>query len=174
MASPPYRSPAGSPPNPHPASLPNPKKRPSLSISSSQPASKRRKSTFHSAVSTPGGSHPLRQTSFPPEESAIDTGGIRSPSIESDFTGITGGKSTVTAGTAAKGKRGRKKKVEGSIRSDAKSKGGEPASVKDGEEGDEEEEDEEGGPDGMVEEGERVDKAKEKEKLAYAQIVPDA
>ena len=73
-----------------------------------------------------------------------------------------------------KGKRGRKKKVEGSIRSDAQSKGGEPASVKDGEEGDEEEEDEEGGPDGMVEEGERVDKAKEKEKLAYVHVFPNA
>jgi len=165
MASPPYRSPAGSPPYPHPASLPNPKKRPSLSLTSNQPSSKRRKSAFPSTVSTPSGSHPLRQTSFPPEESALDAGGARSPSIESDITGLTGGQSVVTAGTGAKGKRGRRKKTEGSVISTAKSKDREGASVKEGEEEDEEDEDE-GASGGMIDEGERIDKAKERERLA--------
>lgn len=50
--------------------------------------------------------------------------------------------------------------------STAKSKGREGASVKEGEEEDEEDEDE-GASGGMIDEGERIDKAKEREKLAY-------
>jgi len=72
----------------------------------------------------------------------------------------------VTAGTGAKAKRGRRKKAEGSVISTAKSKGREGASVKEGEEEDEEDEDE-GATGGMIDEGERIDKAKEREKLAY-------
>ena len=165
MASPPFRSPAGSPPYPNPAALPNAKKRPSLSLAANPGPSKRRKSTFHSSVSTPGGLHPLRQTSFPPEESVISA---RSPSVESDITGVTGGKSNITATLGPK-KRGRKKKIaEGSVRSEGKAKAGtaDGASLKEGDEGDEDE-DEDEGPEGMVDEGERVDKAKEKERLAY-------
>ncbi|KAL8948579.1 MAG: hypothetical protein Q9222_005248 [Ikaeria aurantiellina] len=110
MTSPIYRSPATSPPYPSSSVLPNPKKRPSLSVSSHAPASKRRKPTNASQSSTPATSHPLRQTSFPPEESAIDTG-ERSPSVESN---ITGHQSLMTAGTGKPKpkKRGRKKKTE--------------------------------------------------------------
>ncbi|KAL8936736.1 MAG: hypothetical protein Q9216_004777 [Gyalolechia sp. 2 TL-2023] len=113
MASPPYRSPATSPPYPSSATLPNPKKRPSLSVTSHPPGAKRRKPTNASQASTPATSHPLRQTSFPPEESAIDIG-ERSPSVESDVTGITGRHSVMTSGTHhLKGKkRGRKRKTE--------------------------------------------------------------
>lgn len=116
MASPPYRSPAQSPPYPSSASLPNPKKRPSLSVTSHPPAAKRRKPTNASQASTPAASHPLRQTSFPPEGSAVDIG-ERSPSVESDVTGVTGltgPQSAITFGTRQRKpkKRGRKKKTE--------------------------------------------------------------
>ena len=162
MASPPYRSPAGSPPYPNPAALPNPKKRPSLSLAANPAPSKRRKSTFHSSVSTPGALHPLRQTSFPPEESVFSA---RSPSAETD---LTGGRSSITNALGPK-KRGRKRKAaEESVKSDGKSKARtvDGSSVKEGDEG-EEDDDEDEDPEGIVEEGEKVDKAKEKERLAY-------
>ncbi|PHH65656.1 hypothetical protein CDD81_1742 [Ophiocordyceps australis] len=101
MASPPYAaSPlAMSPPNPSPAPLPN-KKRPSTSLDHTQPSVKRRKpsSLSQSSIQT----HPLRQTSFPPEG--------RSPSI--DATSAVSG-SAVSAGGATRKKRrgGRKSKA---------------------------------------------------------------
>ncbi|KAL8865915.1 MAG: hypothetical protein Q9174_006614 [Haloplaca sp. 1 TL-2023] len=110
MASPPYRSPAGSPPYPSSAALPNPKKRPSLSLTSHQPAAKRRKPTNASQTSTPATSHPLRQTSFPPEESAIDLG-ERSPSVESDGTAHQSVAASATGKPLPK-KRGRKRKSD--------------------------------------------------------------
>ena len=115
MASPPRHSPATSPPY---ISLPNPKKRPIINAPSHPPSAKRRKqSSIHYASSF----HPLRQTSFPPEESAVDAG-ARSPSVESDFTAITGGRSTVTAGTGLKKRRGKGKKREGSVKSGGREK----------------------------------------------------
>ncbi|KAI9655493.1 MAG: hypothetical protein M1829_000636 [Trizodia sp. TS-e1964] len=59
-----------------------PKKRPALSITSS--SSKRRKASFSTTSA-----HPLRQTSFPPEE--IPGSEARSPSVESSIAG-TGSK----------------------------------------------------------------------------------
>lgn len=63
-------------------------------------APKRRKHGAAGSISgsTTSSAHPLRQTSFPPEESAIgeDDTALRSPSVESDFTGIH---SAVTGGT---------------------------------------------------------------------------
>ncbi|CAL8584193.1 hypothetical protein XPA_009797 [Xanthoria parietina] len=110
MASPIYRSPATSPPYPTSASLPNPKKRPSLSVNSHGPAAKRRKPTNASQNSTPATSHPLRQTSFPPDESAIDTG-ERSPSVDSDVTGHQSIMTSATGKPKPK-KRGRKRKTD--------------------------------------------------------------
>ncbi|KAL8687855.1 MAG: hypothetical protein Q9218_006088 [Villophora microphyllina] len=110
MASPIYRSPATSPPYPSSAILPNPKKRPSLSVTSHPPAAKRRKPTNASQSSTPATSHPLRQTSFPPEGSAIDTG-ERSPSVESNITGYRSAMTSVAGKPPAK-KRGRKRKID--------------------------------------------------------------
>ncbi|KAL8681931.1 MAG: hypothetical protein Q9224_006816 [Gallowayella concinna] len=110
MASPTYRPPATSPPYPTSAMLPNPKKRPSLSVTSHSPVAKRRKPTNASQSSTPATSHPLRQTSFPPEESAIDTG-ERSPSVESDATGHQS-VMTSAAGKPKPKKRGRKRKTD--------------------------------------------------------------
>ena len=110
MASPIYRSPATSPPYPASAALPNPKKRPSLSVTSHGPAAKRRKPTNSSQNSTPATSHPLRQTSFPPEESAFDTG-ERSPSVDSEATGRQTIMTSATGKPKPK-KRGRKRKSD--------------------------------------------------------------
>ncbi|KAL9607893.1 MAG: hypothetical protein Q9167_007231 [Letrouitia subvulpina] len=166
MASPPYRSPATSPPYPAHMSLPNPKKRPSLSVSSLPPAAKRRKPTNVSQVSTPGTSHPLRQTSFPPEESAIE----RSPSVESDVTGVTGPQSALTAGGGKpKAKRGRRRKTEdASIVSGGKATAADGGSVtgQAADEGAEEDEDDAEGEDGVVGEKERREKEIEAADLA--------
>lgn len=170
MASPPRLPGAGSPPYSVPSSLPQSKKRPAqgLSIASSIPSAKRRKSTFHSGISTPGGSHPLRQTSFPPEESILDTSAIRSPSVESDNTAVTGNRSIITTATGIKGKRGRKKRSEGSI-GNAKTTtqpGGDGSSAKGGGEDLEEDDDEEEAGEGFVNDDDAVDDITEKENLA--------
>ena len=170
MVSPPRNPGAGSPPYPNPLALPQSKKRTSsgLSISSNMPSAKRRKSTLHSIASTPGGSHPLRQTSFPPEESARDPSVVRSPSVDSDTTAATGARSIATTATALKGKRGRKRKAEGSIISgkNAVRPSVEGNSAKGGGDDAEEEEDDEDGELGLVNQGEVVDKDTEKENMA--------
>lgn len=165
MASPPHRSTTNY------SSLPNPRKRPSLPITSQPPNPKRRKHPSISAASTPATSHPLRQTSFPPEENQHS--GARSASVESDATGVTGGRSVVTPGTGPKKRRrGRRKKRDGSVR-DGSAKDG---SVKEGslksgvKEGEgsvagEEEEEEDDGDEGLEDDGERVDKVAEKKNL---------
>ena len=162
MASPPRQSPATSPPYPPHIPLPNPKKRPSLNISG--PSIKRQKrASIHSAASGATSAHPLRQTSFPPEESAI-AGGERSPSVESDITAVTGGRSVVTAGTVKRGRgRGRKKKAESSVKSAplAKTVDGTRAESEIPE--DEEDDDQMG----VIDDGKYVDAEAEKERLRY-------
>ena len=170
MTSPPRHPGAGSPPYPNPLTLPQSKKRTSsgLSITSNMPSVKRRKSTLHSIASTPGGSHPLRQTSFPPEESAFDPSIVRSPSVDSDTTAATGARSIATTATVIKGKRGRKRKAEGSIISGKNTvrPSVEGTSAKGGGDDAEEEEDDEDGEVGLINQGEVVDKDTEKENLA--------
>lgn len=157
MASPPHRSQIPYPP------ISNPKKRPPLPIGSQAPASKRRKHPSISNASTPGTSHPLRQTSFPPEEAAIDD--TRSISVESDATGVTGGRSIVTAETGAKGgKRGRKKKGEPSVKSGARGADGSLGGQGEGQ-GEEEEEEDVDVDEGLEDDGEKVDKDAEKKNL---------
>lgn len=152
MASPPHRSQTSYPTS-------NPKKRPSLPVNSQAPTSKRRKHPSISTASTPGTSHPLRQTSFPPEEAAIDD--ARSVSVETDATGVTGGRSIATTGAGAKGgKRGRRKKAEASLKSGAR---GPDGSV--GGQGEEEEEDEGDADDGLEDDGEIVDKEADQKNL---------
>ncbi|KAH6658458.1 hypothetical protein BKA67DRAFT_558116 [Truncatella angustata] len=106
MASPPAYSPAGSPPYSS-ASLPASKKRNSTSVDTS--SIKRRKTSVMSATSAVS-AHPLRQTSFPPEES----GGRYSPTYQrspsADNMSLVSG-SQVSAAPAKK-KRGRKSKAE--------------------------------------------------------------
>ena len=164
MASPPYRSPATSPPYPSHVPLPNPKKRHSIGPGPHNP--KRRKASTSSV-------HPLRQTSFPPEESAVDNG-ARSPSVESDFTGATGGRSILSSTTGLKkGGRPRKKigeeSVVGSIAKgpiDGRSATGQPH--EDGAQ-DEEEEDEGEIDEGILDSRGQTDKAADQKKLAYVQ-----
>lgn len=174
MASPPYRSPAQSPPYPSSASLPNPKKRPSISVTSHPPAAKRRKPTNASQASTPATSHPLRQTSFPPEGSAVDIG-ERSPSVESDVTGVTGltgHQSAITSGTQQRKpkKRGRKKKTEeGSVANGGKVAAADAASAA-GNQVEEAEDDEDYADenDGVIGDQEKQQKLKEQADLGYA------
>ncbi|KAH7033638.1 uncharacterized protein B0I36DRAFT_111068 [Microdochium trichocladiopsis] len=111
MASPPPFSPAGSPPYPSHAQLPS-KKRPSgaADLSVQPPKIKRRKPSLISVTSV-GSAHPLRQTSFPPDESQSQVFSPtyqRSPSA--DTMSLVSG-SQVSAAPPKK-KRGRKSKAE--------------------------------------------------------------
>jgi transcription initiation factor TFIID subunit 11 len=162
MASPPYRSPATSPPGPAHAALPNSRKRGPGSIAGTGNTKRRKPSSFSTSSS-----HPLRQTSFPPEE-ALNGAGERSPSVDSDYTAVTGNQS-VAASTIGMKKRGRKKKdgaesvISGKGGADARSKTGAPDEEAEGEEDEEDD-----GIGGVVDEGEqgKVDKAAEKKKIA--------
>ncbi|KAL8655023.1 MAG: hypothetical protein Q9210_001146 [Variospora velana] len=174
MASSSYRSPATSPQYPSSASLPNPKKRPSLSVTSHPPNAKRRKPTNASQVSTPATSHPLRQTSFPPEESALDFG-ERSPSVDSDVTGVTGvtgHQSTRTSGTQQRKpkKRGRKMKTEEiSVVSGGKAAAADAASAAGqvAEEGEDDDDDDGDENEGVMGDQEKQQKRKERADLAF-------
>lgn len=114
MASPPYSySPPSLSPGPS-QSFSSGKKRPSES--GMAPTMKRRKPSIMSVSSA---THPLRQTSFPPDEaqSFYDTG-ARSPSVDSmslvsGMGGAAGSQvSAATGGAPVKKKRGRKSKAE--------------------------------------------------------------
>ena len=125
---------------------------------------KRRKvSSFSTSTSS---AHPLRQTSFPPEESAL-ANGARSPSVDSDYTAITGRQSVGTSGIGGKRGRSKRKKAEGK---DGTAKGTTDGRSATGALEDEEEEgdgDGDGdGDEGVVEDGVKVDRAAEKKKLA--------
>lgn len=91
------------------------KKRPSLGGDGTQSGNKRRKASIMSVTSMPTGSaHPLRQTSFPPED--IMGGGPRSPSAFSDNVSIVSGSQVSAVGSGIgppfKKKRGRKSKAD--------------------------------------------------------------
>ncbi|KAI1376570.1 TAFII28-domain-containing protein [Hypoxylon crocopeplum] len=111
MASPPRAySPAGSPPYSS-AQLPS-KKRGSTSadLSVQAPSLKRRKASTMSVASA-GSAHPLRQTSFPPDESQsqnFSPSYRRSPSVD-NMSLVSGSQ---VSGAPTKKKRGRKSKAE--------------------------------------------------------------
>lgn len=166
MASPPYIHQYGnsaSPPYPQNNSLP--RKRPS-DVPASAPIIKKRKSSIAS-IST-SFSHPLRQTSFPPEAAYGD--GTRSPSV--DTASLVSG-SVATA--PVKGKRGRKPKNKGEDASNVSTKAGgtNTGGGKDkGRKADEEEDDEDEGVDNMaVTTVARTNEEKEKEKQHRALLV---
>ncbi|KAI9829691.1 MAG: hypothetical protein M1819_006062 [Sarea resinae] len=167
-----------------PTSLPtNPKKRPSLSTAPSG-TTKRRKA---SAATSIGSAHPLRQTSFPPEESLRSGAGAltRSPSVESSVAGSIGG---VREADAERGKGKKRRRSGGRSTADTRSvKSGRTgaASVKSaggasggkgetgttggagGEDDGEDDEEDGGGVDAVLEGGgEKVDEAYEKYKLS--------
>ncbi|KAI0139341.1 histone-fold-containing protein [Xylariaceae sp. FL1272] len=112
MASPPHNSsPAGSPPYPPHAQLPT-KKRSSAAgdLSIQPPALKRRKASTMSIASA-GSAHPLRQTSFPPDEingRSYSPSYQRSPSVD-NMSLVSGSQ---VSGAPVKKKRGRKSKAE--------------------------------------------------------------
>jgi transcription initiation factor TFIID subunit 11 len=164
MASPPHRSPATSPPYPSHSNLPTSRKRPLPTISTNPQYPNKR---VNSSFSNTGSTHPLRQTSFPPEE---PRDGERSPSVESIVTAGTGARS-VTASTLGK-KKARKKKDDtqsvrsagrGSVAEDARSRTG------GGQDDEELEEDDEPGAAAadLVETGAKVDDAHEQQRIAY-------
>ncbi|MCJ1365918.1 hypothetical protein MMC16_005043 [Acarospora aff. strigata] len=189
MASPPNT--ATSPPfTPHPSLPTNPKKRPSLPLSPSTTTFKRRKpSAAASATST--SAHPLRQTSFPPEEFSAGLRDLRSPSVESSVAGASvtgagggGGSSTRGRGRPRKsGGKGRRDEDGRSVKSgtgkggtgtragsllDGKSvAGGAGGAGEDGGDGDDEEGDDEAGMvTTSVEGGGEAERAAEKKKMA--------
>lgn len=139
------QSPAGSPPTTN-AALPNPRKRPSIGPGSS---AKRRKASTYSI----GSNHPLRQTSFPPEEGAALIG-VRSPSAETDIapsvaTSVTGGKRSKKRKSAA---------PEGSVRSGKAGAGAQRAESEakgDRDDGEEEDDEEDEGNAEMLENSNR-------------------
>ena len=115
MASPPYyNSPTAlSPPYPSHSQLPpintmTAKKR--TADGGGAPALKRRKQSTMSVTSGAGSAHPLRQTSFPPDEVGTPFD-ARSPSADLDAMSLVSG-SQVSAAAPAKKKRGRKSKAE--------------------------------------------------------------
>ncbi|KLU91075.1 hypothetical protein MAPG_09598 [Magnaporthiopsis poae ATCC 64411] len=104
--------PTATTPTAAPAPSAKSKKRPSIADGAgSTPSLKRRKASIMSIAST-GSAHPLRQTSFPPE----DIGGPRSPSVDIDAMSIVSGSQVSAVGSAAglpgKKKRGRKSKAD--------------------------------------------------------------
>lgn len=126
------------------------------------PSLKRQKrGSIHSAASS---AHPLRQTSFPPEESAI-VPGERSPSVDSEITNVTGKGSFATAGGRRRKTKGKGKQAAASVKSGAKER------TVDGREGtgevpdDDDYEDDEGGDD-VVDGLEEEDREAEEKKLA--------
>ncbi|MCJ1398870.1 hypothetical protein MMC11_002071 [Xylographa trunciseda] len=167
MASPPYRSPATSPPHPAHSTIPNPRKRPQLVMPNHSNSLKRRKvSSFSTSTTT--SAHPLRQTSFPPEESVFSRD-ERSPSVDSDFTTITGKQSVGPSAFGGKKVKPKKKKVDGSVKSGTAKGTVDGRSVAEGADEDEDGEEVDGdadGEDGVVEDGAKVDRAAEKKKMA--------
>lgn len=123
MSSPPYQSqtspPAHSPPYPSHSQVPslntlsngaNSNKKRGAGDGGPSPSLKRRKPSTMSIAST-GSAHPLRQTSFPPDESAF---GARSPSVgfDNDNISIVSGSAVSASAAPAKKKRGRKSKAD--------------------------------------------------------------
>ena len=175
MASNTHRSPATSPPYPSSAVLPNARKRHSTGFPTNQ--GKRRKQSSFSTSTT--SSHPLRQTSFPPEGSAAQ--GERSPSVESDVTGVTGATGGKSVATSARGRpkgilKRRTNTATGSVKSGPKAGTIDGRSRVDGGGADEaidEDEDEEQQDNGLVEAGDKVDKLAEEKKMAYVETLQE-
>ncbi|KAG9229834.1 hypothetical protein BJ875DRAFT_176488 [Amylocarpus encephaloides] len=108
MASPPYHhnyNSAISPPYPSNAQLPQPPKRKQSDIPTSAP--KRRKASMLSTTSA-GSLHPLRQTSFPPENSGQPQRYSRSPSAETMVSSSVSGLGKTKKRKARKSKGGAK------------------------------------------------------------------
>ncbi|CAJ2507324.1 Uu.00g085100.m01.CDS01 [Anthostomella pinea] len=107
MASPPHNySPAGSPPYPPHSQLPSKKRTSGAADLSVQSSSLKRRKASTMSVASAGSAHPLRQTSFPPDEVSF------SPSQRSPSIGAASLVSGSQVSAAPKKKRGRKSKAE--------------------------------------------------------------
>ena len=132
------------------------------------PNSLKRRKVSSFSTSTTTSAHPLRQTSFPPEESSFSRD-ERSPSVDSDYTAITGKQSVGTGAFGGKKVKTKKKRVDGSVRSGTAKGTVDGRSVAEGVDEDEDGEEVDGdadGEDGVVEDGTKVDRAAEKKKMA--------
>lgn len=114
--SPPYPShaqlPAGTPGTPGtPGGNMANKKRAADSGAAASPALKRRKASAISTASGPPSAHPLRQTSFPPDDPATPYS-ARSPSADVDSVSLVSGSQVSAAAAPLRKKRGRKSKAE--------------------------------------------------------------
>jgi transcription initiation factor TFIID subunit 11 len=149
----------------------NPKKRPLASIPGSSTSTSKRRKPSHAVSTTAGFSHPLRQTSFPPDEA--NRLPFRSPSVESSVAG-----SAVVGRGGKGGKRARDARStgEGSVRNSATGRDGtENLSLADGksgggvigEEEDEDEDENDAGTTMMFDRGGQADEDQEKQRLAY-------
>ncbi|KAI0377907.1 TAFII28-domain-containing protein [Hypomontagnella monticulosa] len=111
MASPPRAySPAGSPPY-SAAPLPSKKRSSGVADLSGQPPSLKRRKASTMSVASAGSAHPLRQTSFPPDEMQsrnFSPSYRRSPSVD-NMSFVSGSQ---VSGAPIKKKRGRKSKAE--------------------------------------------------------------
>ncbi|KAG6040073.1 hypothetical protein E4U41_001414 [Claviceps citrina] len=173
MASPPYAaSPlAMSPPNPSPAQLPN--KRRSSTLDANAPPIKRRKASNLSQSSAPA--HPLRHTSFPPEDGRFLA--ARSPSV--DATSIVSGSAvSATASGAPRKKRGRRlknAKGDDSAERTPSLVGGKAATTVSGhggeKEADDDDEDDENGEMALEDAGARTQEQKQEEVRLRAMLV---
>ncbi|KAK4130378.1 transcription initiation factor TFIID-like protein [Trichocladium antarcticum] len=105
---------AQSPPYPSHSQLPGanamPNKKRTAEAGGGPAALKRRKASAISTTSAPASAHPLRQTSFPPDDSGM-LFGARSPSVDVDAMSLVSG-SQVSAAAPLKKKRGRKSKAD--------------------------------------------------------------
>ncbi|KAI2602058.1 TAFII28-domain-containing protein [Hypoxylon sp. NC1633] len=129
MASPPRAySPAGSPPFSI-TQLPSKKRGSTNADHSIQPPSLKRRKASTMSVASVGSAHPLRQTSFPPDESqtqAFSPSQQRSPSV--DTMSLVSG--SQVSGAPVKKKRGRKSKAERASEAAAEAlRGGSPSVV---------------------------------------------
>lgn len=168
MASPPFHHPslsAISPPYPSNAQLPQPPKRRQSDMPSSAPAIKRRKASMLSTTSA--SSHPLRQTSFPPENANTQTPRYsRSPSVDtmSLISGVSGAKRKRGSYKKSKGKGEDESMIGGKSKSAVSGnsgRGGGRKRRKSREESVEEEDD--GGEDLALETVQRTEEEKQKE-----------
>ncbi|KAI9765293.1 MAG: hypothetical protein M1840_007492 [Geoglossum simile] len=144
------------------------KKRPLNPIPGASASSSKRRKPSHATNAAVASTHPLRQTSFPPDEANQIL--LRSPSVESSITG-----SAITGRVGKGGKRAKDKDArsrEGSVRNSVTGRiGVEKVSLADGDSvaGDEEDEDDDENDAGttmMFDGAGQADQDQEKQKLA--------
>lgn len=185
-------SPPSNTPIPHPPSLQNPRKRPSINTNpTDNPATKRRKPSTMSNVSS---GHPLRQTSFPPPENAHQSrqSSFSPPASATGRSSLAGGRGG-GGSTTKRGRGGRPRKTDVRSTAGTSATGGKepdkPTPAKTGSTGavpgksllnapnyddDPDEEDDEGGQDLLLESSGLADEAQTKLEAQHLQMLVEA